>query len=333
MIEPVNGAAPVVTVVAATCNRRDLVIRLLDALAAQDFPDPFEVVIVDDASSDGTPQVLEEWARTAPFPMTVMVNERNSGPAVARNRGWRAARAPLVCFTDDDCRPQPQWLATLVGVLASGEVDVVQGSTIPDPSQRDRLAPFSRTMQIVVDENPFFETCNIGYRRDLLEKLGGLDESFPYPYGEDCDLGWRAKKAGARTTFTGDALVHHEVHPSDFVAFRRSLRRSEGLVQMISKHPEIREAAGVGLFWRPIHKWALWLFAALGVVAIRPRSRLAWTFLGFMGARYQHICKMARPMPRSKTEWLIVLPQSLVVDLYETGVLAMSSVKYRTPLL
>src|SRR5260370_11204110 len=106
--------APVVSVVIATRGRAELLAGVVAALEAQRGVGPFEVVFVDDASGDDTPVELGRLQRTSTIPIVVRSQERQQGPAAARNVGWRAARAPFVAFTDDDCRPGPDWLAGLV---------------------------------------------------------------------------------------------------------------------------------------------------------------------------------------------------------------------------
>src|SRR5690242_17185941 len=101
---------------------------LLDSLGRQSFDSSrFEVIVVDDASTDGTGEVLEQVAERAPYELRSL-GGTGSGPAAARNRGWREASAPLVAFTDDDCVVTPVWLEELVEA-SDGEETVVQGRT------------------------------------------------------------------------------------------------------------------------------------------------------------------------------------------------------------
>lgn len=319
-----------VSVVVATHNRRDRLDRLVDALASQQEAPPFELVVVDDASTDGTPAAVEGRAEDLPFPVSVLRQDRNGGPAQARNRGWRAARGDIVCFTDDDCVPQATWLARLVGGMDGA--DVAQGRTIPSPDQRANRGPFSRSMDVPFEQG-FYETCNIAYRRDDLERLGGFDEAFRFPYGEDTDLAWRAREAGARTTFVADAVVHHDVWPSDYPAHLRDMRRREGIVLAFRKHPHLRQHLGKGLFFRPIHPPALVAAGAITVFAIRPRSPARAAAAAGAALWYAWVCRRFRPNPPRRREWLEVVPLALVADLYEIAVMARASARYRTLLL
>lgn len=317
------------SVVVATHNRRDRVHRLLDCLAAQVGAPAFEVVVVDDGSSDDTSPSLA--ARTGdPFELIAVRLEPNRGPAAARNAGWRAARASLVYFTDDDCVPEADWLAALTAAVA--EVDVAQGRTVPDDAQADRYGPFSRTMVVPYEEG-FYETCNIVYRRSLLEQLGGFDETFRFPYGEDTDLAWRAREIGARTTFAADAVVKHDVWPSDFRAHLRDMRRREGLVLAFKKHPQLRGYLGRGLFFRQIHPPTVTTCSALLWLAIRPRSGVRWTAAAGAALWYAWVCHLVRHKPPRRWQWTTVVPLAFIADTYEVAVMARASFKYRTLLL
>lgn len=333
MTDDLTGAtspAPVATVVVATHNRRALLARLVVALTRQVGAPAFEVVVVDDASNDGTWDELERAAASSPFPLQRIRVPVNRGPAHARNLGWRAAAADVVCFTDDDCIPVATWLAGLLRRV--DQADIVQGRTEPNPEQLDRRGPFSRTM-IVPFEQGFYETCNIAYRRPVLERLGGFDESFRNPFGEDTDLAWRARGSGARTTFAADALVHHEMWPSHVCATFRDAKRLEGMVHATRNHPDLRRQVGWRLFARTSHPAALAALAGLLMVLSRPRARSAWAVAGSLGLRYAWVCRRHRPPPPARWQWVGVVPAALTVDLYEFAVMAAASARYRTVLL
>src|SRR6516165_1044331 len=159
-----------VSVVVPTFRRPDLLARCLGALAAQDFAaTAFEVMVTDDAGSDETRrQVAEFAARSHPVVHYVAVTGRH-GPAAARNAGWRAARAPLIAFTDDDTIPQPDWLASGAGALQrAAELAAVTGQVIvplpPTSTDYERNESGLETAEFV--------TANCFCRRDILEDLG-----------------------------------------------------------------------------------------------------------------------------------------------------------------
>jgi GT2 family glycosyltransferase len=318
-----------VSVVVATYNRQARLGRLLDSLGAQRNAPPFEVVVVDDGSTDGTGRVLED--RHPPsFTLRVVRQQSNRGPAAARNAGWRAATGDVVCFTDDDCRPEPDWLGRLLAALEG--VDVAQGRTVPDPAEAGNRGPFSRTMHVPYEQG-FYETCNIAYRRQWLHDLGGFDERFRFPQGEDTDLAWRARGAGARTAFAADAVVRHAVWPSDFTAHLRDMRRRDGLVLMYRKHPGLRRHFGRRVLFRQIHGPTIAAAGALLALSARRRSPACWFLATAAGGWYAWVCHLVRPGPPRRWQWPIVLPLAFVADVYEVAVMARASVRYRTLLL
>lgn len=320
-----------VTVVVPTYNRVARLATLLEALGAQRSSEPFEVVVVDDASPDDTPAVVERFAAEAPFPVLLLRQPANRGPAAARNRGWRAGQGHLVCFTDDDCRPTETWVAEMTSAL--GRYDVVQGRTLPDPADEPNRGPFSHTLR-VESEVGYYETANMGYHRSLLERLGGFDETFRFAYGEDCELAWRAKQLGARIGFAEGALVHHTITPSRWRSALRGTRRHEGMVQVFARHPDLRRHLQKGVFYQPTHAPALAALAAGLALLASPRSSRRWVVSGLLGLWYSWRCRLSHAKPAiGNVGWLAVVPGAFIVDLADVAVLAQASARYRTLVL
>jgi glycosyltransferase involved in cell wall biosynthesis len=229
-----TGDELLVSVVIPARNARATLGRTLECLARQELEGRFEVVVVDDGSEDGTADI----AREAPGPVKVLEPGR-VGAAEARNRGVAAASAAAIAFTDADCFPTPGWLARGLDQLA--EADLVQGRVAPDPDTP--LGPFDRTIW-VESERGFYETANLLVTRELFERIGGfedwLDTRGEKLIAEDVWFGWRAVRAGARTRFASDALVHHAVFargPAGYVGERRRLRHFPAIARHI---PEFR---------------------------------------------------------------------------------------------
>jgi glycosyltransferase involved in cell wall biosynthesis len=321
--------APVASVVVATHNRAHLLDRLIRALEQQAGVGPFEIFIVDDASTDDTWSVLQRLSTTTRLPLTPLRLAANAGPATARNAGWRAARAPAVVFTDDDCVPQPGWLASLLRGLSTAEL--VQGRTIAMPERESGRGPFARSLW-VHEESGLYETCNMAYRRSVLERVGGFDEGFALPFGEDIDLGWRAKEGGARSSFDRDALVHHDVFPSRYLAYVRDKKRRAGLVRAISRHPGIRDQLHSRYFYEASHPRAL--LAALGIViGLVRRKPAGWLVALLFLVPYARYRTIDEPLPCRRKNLAPVMVLALVADLVEIGVIVRSSIRYRTFLL
>jgi glycosyltransferase involved in cell wall biosynthesis len=321
--------APSISVVVATFRRARLLQELLDGLAAQELDDPFEVIVVDDASGDETRAVLEAAASRVPYELTAVHLDRNGGPARARNLGWRRARAPLVAFTDDDCVPRPDWLARLQA--GARHYDIVQGTTTVDPTALADAGPFSRWID--VGPSPFFETCNIAYATRLLHELGGFDESFSFAAGEDTDLALRARRRGATIGPEPRAVVVHTVHPSSFRAGLRSSRRLDGLVKVIQRYPdELRRYMHGDLFWFAAHGPAVTSAAGLLLAApvLRRRPIRGAVLAALAAVPYARHRLFVDPLTRrSRRERVLSIPAGLAVDLAELAIVTRARLRYR----
>jgi glycosyltransferase involved in cell wall biosynthesis len=322
---------PRVSVVVSTYNRAQLVPRLVDALEKQDFDGPFEVIIVDNGSSDDTADVLERLAARTSLDLHVLRINDNNGPAPARNLGWRTARAPLIAFTDDDCVPTPTWLSGMVDALA--DVDIAQGQTIPNPEQP--YVGYFAWAPTATFESGFYETCNIAYRRTLLEQLNGFDERFAHEdtervqlavWGDDMDLALRAKRNGATVAFVDGAVVLHDVKPGRLKDRLADIPRRRGLVLVLKRFPEHRAMTETRWFSSPAHAYLLGAAAAGTVVARRPTSLFRWALvLGLLGQWAR-----VRGVYYARREWPRALPQWFVVDVTEIAHFARASVRHRT---
>lgn len=223
-----------ISVIVPALNAAATIGRTLEALAGQDLAEPYEVIVVDDKSDDDTVAIAE----AAPGAVSVLRQDR-SGAGAGRNRGAVAARAGALAFTDADCIPTPGWLRE--GLAALGDADFVQGAVRPDPAAPRR--PFDRTLW-VVRESGLYESANLFISRELLLRLGGFEDwlgTDGRPFGDDVWLGWRARRAGARTAFCERALVHHAVFRrsvGDYVSERRRLAFFPALAKKI---PELRD--------------------------------------------------------------------------------------------
>jgi glycosyltransferase involved in cell wall biosynthesis len=319
-----NGDAPRVSVVIATYNRAGLLPRLIGALEAQTLPSgSFEVIFVDDGSTDGTVEVLDGLARRSALSIQILGDGRNRRQAAARNIGWSRARASVVAFTDDDCVPTSTWLERGLEALGA-EARIVVGRTLPDPAQQHLEGPFSRT--ITVRDATYFETCNIFYRRTDLEAAGGFDEAFSRHGGEDTDLGWRIRRRGVEAVFAPEALVHHDVKPSDLRAATRDALKWTGIPRVVKLHPEGRGYLYGGLFWKPSHPTAL---AAVAGLLLAPRKRAALALaIPWIWYRVR-----TAPLVEGRRQRWLVLPGALLIDLAEITAMVRGSISSRTIVL
>jgi glycosyltransferase involved in cell wall biosynthesis len=320
-------SVPRVSVVASTFNRAGRLRRLLDALRSQTIDsDDFEVVIVDDASTDDTPAVLEAEVERGGLNLEVIRRESGAGPATAREHGWRAAAADLIAFTDDDCEPTPDWLERALAAAENAPGAFIQGRTEPNPFDADPVGAFTRTIDIrALDPN--FHTCNIVYPRRLLEGIGGFDTvSFDRsPGGEDSDLAWRAIAAGAEPVFAPEVLVHHAVNELGPIGKLRVAARWTTPMKTYARHPALRKSVFThGIFWKPDH-----FRLTLALVGLALPRRL-WPVRLILAAPY---VRSARARSLEVDRGATLAPYFLLHDLIELGAVARAGVRYRTLML
>jgi glycosyltransferase involved in cell wall biosynthesis len=316
-------SAPRISIVAATFNRRARLERLLDGLERQTLSEAdFEVVIVNDASPDGTREMLDRRTADTPMRLRAIHHDENTGRAQAREDGWRAARGDLVAFTDDDCVPAPDWLSSCLRASEDHPGAILQGRTEPDPAERDRLGPFARSIT-VTGYDAGLQTCNIVYPRSVLEAVDGFDtDAFGRVHGsEDSDLGWRAiKDTGANVVYRDSLRVHHAVNnlgPLGKLRFAGSWS-----MLAYARHPELRRAHFFrGPFWKPTHLW----LARAAVAAVLPRR--LWPLAVWLAFPY-----LRSVYARGKIEGggIPLAPYFVLYDLAELRSAVRESVRHRT---
>lgn len=239
------------SVIVPTYNRKELLRRCLAAVVNQDVTD-YEVIVVSDASSDGTSKMVQKE-----FPNVHFLDQRrNRGPAAARNRGIEIARGEIIAFTDDDCEPPPDWLSSLrAGFAKYPNAGAIGGLQEPPESvwRHNILARYERFITRTVYELGRTDvtghpapggTNNLAIRKGLLDDLGGFDESFPVAAGEDADLLHRIADAGYSTVTLPMAVTHHQTYTWNSF-FRQQVRRGIGAAYFHHKrgdlHPLGRE--------------------------------------------------------------------------------------------
>jgi glycosyltransferase involved in cell wall biosynthesis len=220
---------PALSVVVPTRDRPAALARCLGALARQTAPS-LEVVVVDDASHDAR-AVRDAVARACPTARVVPGPGR--GPAAARNLGVRAARGAIVCFTDDDCRPDPEWAARLADACDGG---AAAGTTLADPAAGRCAAAAQLLTQVLQVASlrqdsgslGFAPTCNLACATELAL---AFDESFPLAAGEDRDWCARLAQAGARLHHVPAAIVVHQPQLGLRGLLRQQRRYGRGAVR------------------------------------------------------------------------------------------------------
>ncbi|MCF6284283.1 MAG: glycosyltransferase [Candidatus Hydrogenedentes bacterium] len=197
-----------VSVIIPTCNRCDGITELLHALnTAMADHDACELIVVDDASTDGTNEAL-----ATTFPEVRLVRcPVPSQPSRARNLGAAEARGSLLLFLDDDGVVDEGWLTAML--VAEREATVLLGNVVDFHGGRVQSVPrrttfIGKSLRCRPERANTGPSCNLGIPRACFEALGGFDEELPY-YFEDSDLCIRAARAGFDFRFVADAVFRH----------------------------------------------------------------------------------------------------------------------------
>ncbi len=235
------------TIQLCTFNRAHLLGRVLDACFEQTFaPDQYEVVLVDDGSSDATPLVIEA-ARARARGAFVVVRQANAGLARARNAGIARARGTRIIFIDDDVLPTPAFVAEHMRSHERYPAAIVRGAVINTESF-DRL-PVPVWSPANYSGN-YFWTSNVSVPLERIRELGGFTESFREYGWEDIELGLRLRFAGVRSVFNRRAVAfHYKPRPrsTDVKGMLRQARaQARTAVQLGALHPHWRVVLATG---------------------------------------------------------------------------------------
>jgi glycosyltransferase involved in cell wall biosynthesis len=232
-----------ISVVIATKDRASYLDRALGSLEGQIGAPSFEIIIVDNGSTDETREVAERRGARVHTPIRYAYEaEPNRGKA--RNRGLEIAQGEFVLFCDDDVQVPQGFIAAHEAAHRGGGVRVVNGPIINVPSYEDRPKP-----TIANYSRAFLCTCNASVPRSALESAGGFDESFDLYGWEDSELGVRLRESGARWTFAWDAYLWHIKLPHENtleVEARKAVEKARMAGKFLAKHPSKRARMATG---------------------------------------------------------------------------------------
>jgi len=245
-------SSPDISIVIPTFNRASSLRLTLNALDRQLTPDglAWEVIVADNNSRDRTRSEVEDFIRTARIPIRYVFAARQ-GVSHARNAGVANARADIVGFTDDDADPAPDWVATIVTVMAETGADLVGGQIHPawhrpPPAWlehgaffRDSLAIMDYTTPTTIVDSfalPMIWGANMAFRRKVFDRVGAFNPQrgaigYKLYRGEEGDLVRRVIEAGFRAVYDPRLFVSHRIGPDRMrVAYfaRLAFDRAEG---------------------------------------------------------------------------------------------------------
>ncbi len=276
---------PEISVLLCTHNRRAQVLRTCEALARQAYPaEAFEVVVIDNASTDDTAAQVQAYATRAPMAIRYLY-EPQIGKVFALNAGLAAAKGRVLAFLDDDCEPRPEWLAQLVQGFEQDGVGVVGGpaySHFPEEVEQDPERRFLAhkflgdfTLGETRRELHGWESplgCNMAVLAEAAQKAGGFSATLG-PKGnvkgayEESDFAWRVRRAGYRLWWEPQAAVDHYPDAARLTrAGIRGLAFITGEHSYLAKHPQpecpfMRLLRTLGLAFELLFKGLRWVTA------------------------------------------------------------------------
>ena len=232
--------------------------RCLDALERQSADsDCYEIIVVDDGSSDGTLARMQSWQERHPQVHLIIVEQQNAGPAAARNLGVLQAKAPLLLFTDADCAPLPQWIealcmpfgrpSSLFSLPPLSEVqadELIVGTKGTYVTEQSSLV--AQFVQVEYEERyarmklhpqiDFIDTYSAAYRRDVFNAHNGFDTRFQI--AEDQDLSFRLVAEGYQLRFVAEAQVAHLHVSTVYKYWRRKFWTGYWKAMLVRQHPD-----------------------------------------------------------------------------------------------
>jgi glycosyltransferase involved in cell wall biosynthesis len=221
---------PKISVIIPIYNGEGDLPELINCLLAQTYPrQQVEYLLVDNNSSDRTLTILEKTAQHSPINIRPLREDNIQSSYAARNQGIRSATGEIIAFTDADCRPQPQWLNTLISPFTNPDVAIVAGeiTALPGNTLLEQYAELQDTLSqkhtLAHKFYPYGQTANLAIRRQIFPKVGLFRPHLTT--GGDADICWRILQQNIGSLeFSPQAIVQHR-HRLTFTELKSQWRR------------------------------------------------------------------------------------------------------------
>lgn len=238
---PPETALPRISVVVCSFNGSHTIRDTLQGLSRLDYPD-YEVIIVNDGSSDNTPAIAREFE-------VRLISTENRGLSNARNTGWQEATGEIVAYIDDDAYPDKDWLTYIAHTFLSTSFMGVGGPNIAPPGNgiftNSMVHAPGGPVHVLVSDRvaEHIAGCNMAFRREALSAVGGFDSRFRSA-GDDVDICWKIQEKGWKIGFNAAAVVWHYRRGSlkTYLKQQRGYGQAEALLNQ--KWPQKYNAAG-----------------------------------------------------------------------------------------
>ena len=197
---------PRISVVVCSYNGARTIRDCCEGLLRLEYPN-FEVIVVNDGSTDATPEIVSEYGFR-------LISTENRGLSNARNTGWQEARGEIVAYIDDDAYPDPHWLTYIAAAFMRTTHVGIGGPNLPPPGDGPIAdcvanAPGGPVHVLLSDtEAEHIPGCNMAFRKTALQAIGGFDPQFRTA-GDDVDVCWRLQQQGWTIGFSPAAMVWH----------------------------------------------------------------------------------------------------------------------------
>lgn len=281
---------PKISVIVATYNRSEVLRKSLKGMRDQAYPSDYEIIVVDDGSTDNTKEVLEEYSEK--FQKVKFFSQENKGPAAARNLGIKKSKYPLVAVMDDDCIPDKNWLRKLVENYQSGEnIGVVLSFSYGGTSTL--------------------------YTKEALKESGLFDETYKTSYREDTDLAFRVLDKGFKKVFAEDIgkFIEHlhkqpksltgkiryglnrcKIHMFDNLLYKKHPKRAKDFLDIkfgVIRNPLKDFKTAIGL-WKSGKDKNISLSSPQGVSLIKNKTFFHELLIILLGIAYTFLVAFAR---------------------------------------
>ncbi len=230
---------PLVSVIVPVYNRSRLIKSCVELLVRQKVDFDYELILVDDCSTDDTPSVLDSWQKRYPKLIRIITRQVNGGAGLARNTGIKEAKADIMAFTDSDCEAEPDWLDQLTRDLRSGKEMIALGKPAGLPGniwQELQQESYNDWVRNVVHDGyaQSFDTRNCALRKEVFKKVGLLSRIRVL---HDTDIGCRMLEAGYRICYVPEAVIRH-FHREGFAStFRTVYNMHKEILTILARHP------------------------------------------------------------------------------------------------
>ena len=284
------GDHPFVSVIVPVLNMPSAIRRCLDALLRQTYPrDSYEILVVDNGSTDETREVVKQ------YPVTLLVEESTKSPYAARNLALRSARGRVIALTDADCAPIPEWLEYGIGILSREEASLVGGEVKFSYSARRTYAELfdsvgNLEMKRSITRRGVAKTGNLIVRREVFESIGPFQSDLRS--GGDVLWTGKATRQGFKLVYSSEMVVFKQARQLRAL-LRKQYRIGQG-------HPRVWKSEGrpPGRVIKQMVQEAMppSPLAILRLIRERGTPDMLWSFVPIWGVAW--LCGLGSTMGR-----------------------------------